>query len=216
MTSRLAGAVIFVPTRRSGRALAAEFARVLNRPAVLLPKIVPLGGLEEIETGLSFHDSAFDAVSFAGLPDAVDETGRRLVLTRLILEWARQLRHAIISIDSKGKRRVAEDQPLLVAASPAQAWQLSADLAALIDDMIIEGVEWDALTHLAPENFDDYWRITLEFLKIAAVGWREHLAQIGRIDAAERQTRLADLEIARLSAAVSPHPVIAIGSTGAR
>lgn len=213
--ARLAGSVIFVPTRRSARALAAEFARALNRPAVLLPKIVPLGGLEEIETGLSFQDNPFDASSFAGLPEAVDETGRRLVLTRLILEWARQLRHAIVSIDSKGKRAVAENEPLLVAASPAQAWQLSADLAALIDDLIIEGVEWDALTNLAPENFDHYWRITLEFLKIATVGWREHLARHEMIDAAERQKRLAEMEMARLSAGASTHPVIAIGSTGA-
>ncbi len=210
----LAGATIFVPTRRSARALAEEFARALNRSVVLLPKIVPLGRLEDIETSLAFDEVAAGDFS-ENLPDAVGDVERRLVLTRLVLEWARRLRGAIVSIDASGKARLVENESLLVATSPAQAWQLSGDLAALIDDMTIEGVPWEALSKLAPEAFDDYWRITLEFLKIAIGMWPGHLAARGLVDAAERQKRLVDMEIARLEASGDARPVVAIGSTGA-
>ncbi|MDB5640892.1 MAG: double-strand break repair protein AddB, partial [Hyphomicrobiales bacterium] len=43
-----AAATIYVPTRRAARALSSELIRRLPGPAVLLPKIVPLGHLESI------------------------------------------------------------------------------------------------------------------------------------------------------------------------
>ncbi len=42
----LVDATIYVPTRRAARALIDEFARALGRPATLLPRILPLGGLD--------------------------------------------------------------------------------------------------------------------------------------------------------------------------
>ncbi len=211
----LSAATIFVPTRRSARALADEFARAAKQSVVLLPRIVPLGHLEDIEAGLAFHDSGFGDAPLSGLPEAVSDVERRLVLTRMIIEWARALRYAIVSIDASGKREFVDGESLLVATSPAQAWNLSGDLASLIDDMTIEGVEWSALAGLAPENYDQYWRITLEFLKIATASWPAHLNERGLIDRAGRQMRLVASEIERLSAMTQGHPVIAIGSTGA-
>ena len=211
----LAAATIFVPTRRSAAALAREFARASNQPVVLLPRIVPLGRLEDIETSLAFHDSAFGDFLVADIPDAVSDTERRLALANLVQQWAQALRMAIVSIDADGARKHVDNEPLLVAASPAQAWLLSGDLTGLIDDMIIEGVEWSALEKLVPDDYDAYWRITLEFLKIAAEHWPAHLKERGFVDAAERQQRLVDAEIARLAASPLAAPVIAIGSTGA-
>ena len=46
----LARISIFTPTRRAARALAVEFALKLDRPAALLPRILPLGALDEIES----------------------------------------------------------------------------------------------------------------------------------------------------------------------
>ncbi|MFY9658137.1 MAG: hypothetical protein WAK01_16420, partial [Methylocystis sp.] len=43
----LARISIFTPTRRAARALAVEFAQKLDRPAALLPRILPLGALDE-------------------------------------------------------------------------------------------------------------------------------------------------------------------------
>ena len=45
----LARMTIYVPTQRAARALAAEFARAIEAPAALLPRILPLGSLEEQE-----------------------------------------------------------------------------------------------------------------------------------------------------------------------
>ena len=75
------------------------------------------------------------------------------------------MKQAIVSIDADGHVRHASET-LLVAAHPADAWRLSGELAALIDEMIIENVEWRGLETLGGE-FDDYWRITLQFLDIA-------------------------------------------------
>ena len=57
----LAEATIYVPTRRAARALAGEFSRAINRSSVLLPRILPLGALEETETSLLFDEGALDA-----------------------------------------------------------------------------------------------------------------------------------------------------------
>ena len=49
----MADATIYVPTRRAARALADELARAIGRPSMLLPRILPLGALEETEASLS-------------------------------------------------------------------------------------------------------------------------------------------------------------------
>ena len=53
----------------------------------------------------------------------------------------------------------------LVAATPADAWHLSGELASLIDELIIEDVAWEKLDPLVLPEFDPYWRITLDFLE---------------------------------------------------
>ncbi|MGH6800685.1 MAG: hypothetical protein ACRECZ_04580, partial [Methylocella sp.] len=50
----IAEATIYVSTRRAARALADEFSRAINRSSVLLPRILPLGALEETEASLLF------------------------------------------------------------------------------------------------------------------------------------------------------------------
>ena len=50
----MARATIYVPTQRAARALAAEFAQALDRRATLLPRILPLGALEERENAALF------------------------------------------------------------------------------------------------------------------------------------------------------------------
>ena len=201
---QLAAATIYVPTRRAARALAAEFARLSEAPVTLLPNIVPLGQLDAIETGLMF-DEAGDWARLGDLPEAVGEMQRRLDLVSLILAWAERLQGAAVA--------QGESAPLIVPA-PAHAWRLASDLADLMDEMTIEGVPWDRLEKLAPEEFDPYWALTLRFLRIATTAWPAHLAEIGRLDRAERQVRLVDAEIARIAAQGQADPVVAIGSTG--
>jgi ATP-dependent helicase/nuclease subunit B len=89
----LSSATIYVPTRRAARALREELIARLAGPALLLPKIVPLGSLEAIETGLIF-DMELD-MPVEGVPDAMTPIERRLILMQLVHRWAMQLGTAI-------------------------------------------------------------------------------------------------------------------------
>lgn len=208
----IADAVIYVPTRRAGRALAQELTKALGTPTALLPRILPLGELEDGETESLFAGPEDDALS-PDAPPAIGAVARRMLLARLILQWARGVRGAIIRVGDDGALETDPAEPLLVGASPANAWVLSRDLAALIDEMIIEDVAWSRLDALPLEDHDRYWGVTLRFLDIAMRAWPDLLAERGLIDAAARQKLLIEAQSARIAAG-GDAPVIAIGSTG--
>ncbi|MGB6177287.1 MAG: double-strand break repair protein AddB [Methylocella sp.] len=210
----MAEATIYVPTRRAARALADEFSRAINRSSVLLPRILPLGALEETETGLLFDEGALDRTHEPGFPEATGEIARRMQLGGLILTWARALSHAIVSVDPNGKYEFDTHESFLVAATPADAWHLSGELANLIDELIIEDVAWKRLDPLVLPEFDPYWRITLAFLDIAIEQWPRSLAERNLVDKARRQVALIEAQSRRLEDGTLSGPVIAIGSTG--
>jgi ATP-dependent helicase/nuclease subunit B len=101
----------------------------------------------------------------------------------------------------------------LVVGGPASTLALAGDLARLMDDMVTRGVDWSALDGLVPDQLDHYWQHSLQFLQIARKAWPDHLAEIGKIEPAQRRDLLIEAEAARLT---SRHdgPVIAAGSTG--
>ncbi|WP_442756594.1 double-strand break repair protein AddB [Methylocystis sp. JAN1] len=211
----LARATIYVPTQRAGRALAAQFARAFDKGAIFLPRIQPLGGLDEHETSAVFGEFGGD-FDDAARPQ-IQELERRLLLAQLVAKWSEAITSAIVSADDDGQFVYDESEPFLVAASPAGAYALAADLGALIDEFIIEGVDADAIGRAIDDSaFDQYWSITTAFLRIALEQWPEILGEIGLVDASMRQKRLIEAQIARLSSATDHAPVIAIGSTGAQ
>ncbi len=129
-----------------------------------------------------------------------------MTLARLTRAWGEALRGAICRVEPDGRKVFDESEPPLVAASPAQAFALAGDLAALIDDMIIEGVDPERLDDLVTDNFDPYWRITLDFLKIAFAQWPAWLDERGLIDRARRGALLVDNEIAALALRIAARP----------
>jgi ATP-dependent helicase/nuclease subunit B len=207
----LARATIYVPTQRAARELSHALVAAAGGASLILPRIAPLGAFEAIQDGFLF-DEPGDLIVEA--PDAVSELARRMALARLTRAWGQALRGAISHTDGDGQLLFHANEAPLVAASPAQAFALAGDLGALIDDMIIEGVPWERLTTLAPDNFDRYWRITLDFLRIAIAQWPAWLAERGLIDQAARGALLVEREIARLAAGAMKGPVIIAGSTG--
>ena len=80
--------------------------------------------------------------------------------------------------------------------------------------MIIEGVAWERLDDLVADAFDPYWRITLDFLKIAVSAWPQWLAEHDLVDRATRAAQAVEKEIEALSAGVPRGPTIIAGSTG--
>ena len=51
--------------------------------------------------------------------------------------------------------------------------------------MHVEGVAWEKLKSLAPESFDRYWMITIDFLKIASEAWPDITAEKNVVDASD-------------------------------
>src|SRR5579863_3581840 len=208
-----ADATIYVPTQRAARALASEFARALGRTSTLLPRILPLGGLEAAETELLFAGAGFDLEN-AARPQAAPDLWRRMQLARLVQIWAKTVRGAIISVDRQGEIQTDENEPCLVGTSTPDAWHLAGELAGLIDELIIEDVAWQKLDPLVLPEFDLYWRVTLDFLNIAIAQWPAILAANNFVDAARRQVMLTAAQIEQVGAGRARGPLIAIGSTG--
>ena len=209
----LADATIYVPTQRAAQALAKALLSASGGRSLLLPRIAPLGAFEPDETATIF-DPEGEELPRAALPPAVGALTRRHALATLTRAWGKALKGAIRQADADGRLIVDPAEPALVAATPAQAYALAGDLAALIDDMIIEGAPWSKLETLAPDLYDPYWRITLDFLKIAFAHWPEWLAERGLIDRAKRIALLIEDEIKALEGA-RRGPTIIAGSTGA-
>jgi ATP-dependent helicase/nuclease subunit B len=210
----LADATIYVPTQRAAQALAKALLSASGARSLLLPRIAPLGAFEPDETA-GFFEAEPEEAPRPALPAAVGALTRRHALACLTRAWGRALRGAIREVDADGRIVVDPSEPALVAATPAQAYALAGDLAALIDDMIIEGAPWTKLETLAPDLYDSYWRITLDFLKIAFAHWPEWLAERGLIDRAKRVALLIENEIKAVEGGAGRGPTIIAGSTGA-
>lgn len=194
----LAQATLYLPTRRACALAREVFLETLGGDAAILPRIVPLGRIDEDEINLAQFAGA-DAIDLE-LPDTLAEFQRKITLTELILNWAK----------SEGMR--AGGGATLVANSPAAAFRLAGDLAHLMDDMATRQVQWDKFDGLVPDDLDEYWQKMLAFLKIARDAWPNFLAENNLLEPAVRQNRLIAAEAERLRQ--SGVPVIAAGSTG--
>jgi ATP-dependent helicase/nuclease subunit B len=195
-------AIIYVPTRRAARALAHAFATALRPEAVLLPRIIPLGDPADLDTRMIL---SADGLTTGEAPPAIPDVERRLLLTQLIEAWrnSRDLR----TLD-------AADDDFRIGGSFADSFGLAGDLASLIDEFAVEGIDWRRVDGLAPEQFDTYWQLTREFLAIAGTAWPAALVERGVVDPAERMNMLLRAEAKRLTEQPPEHPVIAAGSTG--
>ena len=193
---RLTEATFYLPTRRAGRLVREIFLEELGTLAVLLPRIVALGDIDEDELAFAGEDDSHGGAATLEFPPRLGELERRLTLARLVAAWAK----------SPGSAP-------LVVGGPASTLALAGDLARLMDDMVTRGVGWKALDGLVPDALDQYWQLTLQFLKIAREAWPGYLAEIGMIEPAARRDLLIDAEAKRL-AAHHAGPVIAAGSTG--
>ena len=128
------------------------------------------------------------------IPPAIPELRRRLLLTRLVLDW--------------GGRRGRD--PLL----PGQAAALAATLARLLDTVATEGASFAGLADLAPADLAEHWQIVRSFLDILPQAWPGILAAEGAVDPAERRNRLLAQQAAQWRRSPPRDPVIAAGLTG--
>ncbi len=145
----LAGATLYLPTRRACRLARDLFLEVIGKGAAILPRIVAIGDIDEDEIAFAQIGAGALAGDALELPPALGGLERRLLLTRLVLKWAER-----IAPDREGEAP-------LVANNPASALALADDLARLMDDMTTRGVPWERLDGLVPQTLDRYWQLTL-------------------------------------------------------
>jgi ATP-dependent helicase/nuclease subunit B len=199
----LAAATLYLPTRRSARAIRTVFLDRLGGEGALLPRLRALGEVDEDE-------AAFDAGTLDPLPDPVSPIDRQIGLTRLILGWSGRLKRALLPIEG-------EEEALMIPSSPGDAAGLARELARFIDGMQGDRVPAEAIGRLKAEHeglYDRYWDLTVTFLAIATEAWPRHLLEIGRIDPVERRNRLLEAEAERIALGRSAGPVIVAGATG--
>src|SRR5258706_15341517 len=114
----LAGATLYLPTRRACRLARDVFLDVLGSEAAILPRIVPLGDIDEDEIAFAEATSGALAEQALELPPALGGLQRRLLLTQLVVKWASRL-------DPAG-----DDAPLITHSPPA-ALALARELSRL-------------------------------------------------------------------------------------
>lgn len=185
--------LVLLPTRRAGRAVRDAFLRRSGGRALLLPRLQPLGDVDEDEMLLTGRgEEPLLPAAFAATP-AISEVRRRLMLAEMILR----------------KERAAGAE---MRADQA-AW-LAAELARLLDQVQTEGLSFDALKDLVDENLAVHWQQTLRFLEIVTAAWPQILDEKGLADPALRRSQLLEAQAAQWRAAPPDFPVIAAGSTG--
>jgi len=194
--AQLPDLTILLPTRRAVR----EFERILfevnGRKALLLPRIKPIGDIDEdelLETGRTGGDTE-------PLPTAVSPIGRELMMTGLIDEWARH---------SPQSRLAAE-----INASPQRAHAMALSLCELVDSLETEEIALDGLTTLYGVEAAEHREAILDLLSLVRVRLPALMMEKGFIGPKAHRSLLIRQEARRLAQFDQGKPVIAAGSTG--
>ncbi|MFQ5971479.1 MAG: double-strand break repair protein AddB, partial [Alphaproteobacteria bacterium] len=188
----LSRVVVLLPTRRACRAFRDACLRLTDGRPLLLPRLLPIGDIDEDELGLGELTVLGPELE---APPAIPELRRRLLLTRLIRA-----------------QQAADKGPGHIPAE--QAVRLAERLARLLDQVQAERLSFDRLTDLVPEEYARHWQLTLEFLGILTSHWPAILAEEDCIDPAERRNRVAQLRAEAWRSRPPDYPVVAAGSTG--
>jgi len=177
----LTRALVLLPNRRACRALREAFLALTDGKPLLLPRIQPIGEMDE-ETLFTqtFHD----------IPPAIAPLRRELLLTRMVIGF--------------GKKQYNVEQ----------AAELARQLARFIDDAAREGISFDQLATLVPEELAAHWQETLDFLTLISRHWPDIIAGEGALDPAQHRNLILRATADAWRSNPPPYPIIAAGSTG--
>ncbi len=185
--------LVLLPTRRAVRSLREAFLRQSGGKPLLLPRILPLGDLDEEELFIMGWEEpgiqASGKIEF-DIPDAISSVRRQLMLTRRIM--------------------LLESQQLSID----QAARLAGELGRLLDQVHIEQIDFTELRNLVPDEYAQHWQVTLKFLEVITKYWPSILEEKGLIDIAERRNLVMKAQLSHWNRNPPQSPIIAAGSTG--
>ena len=188
---------ILLPTRRATRALMQAFIDEGKGSALLLPRIHPLGDVDEDELALT---GFFPGLGEETLPDAISGLERQFVLFDLIHNW----------VNENSGNPLAQ----MLVGSAVHAFDLARSLATLVDSFETNNVELKNIDDLFDGEFAEHRRQLLEFLAIVQKRLPEKMAEMQKIGPGERRNRLMRAHTGFLAEGKAFGPVIAAGSTG--
>ncbi|HEY6916207.1 MAG TPA: double-strand break repair protein AddB [Allosphingosinicella sp.] len=181
----LSRGAILLPNNRAVRAVSDAFVR-RSEGGLLLPRLVPIGD-PDIEERIG---GALEPMDGEPVPPAVSPMTRRMILASLVE------RH-VPGSDAAGALRLADD------------------LARTLDQLHVEEVDPARLRDVAADlpDLSAHWQLSLDRLRLILEAWPRRLAEMGRIDLADRRNRLLHRVAARWRAAPPPGFVVAAGIT---
>lgn len=163
----LSDVLLLLPNRRAVTSMAEAFVKAQGNNPTLLPKMIPIGDVEEDELFLSGIDSDQELLT---LPAAIEKNERLLLFTKIIM--------------AKPSDFGLEKMPL------SQACFLAQELSSLIDLVNNEDLSFDNLQNLVPAEYSAHWQETLKFLEIITRFWPEILKERNLIDPSARRNLL--------------------------
>lgn len=174
----LSDVIFLLPNRRACKTLAEAFVRHQGLIPMLLPKMLPIGDVEEDElflTGFDFKE-ALDKLN-----PAIEKNERLLLFIRIIM--SRPIEFGIEKLSAN------------------QACFLAQELANLIDTVNNENLDFNNLQNLVPDEYSAHWQETLKFLEIITQYWPEILKERNMVDSSFRRNQLllAQSEIWKLN-----------------
>ncbi len=189
----LARVTVLLPTRRACRSLREAFLRATDGKPMLLPRMLPMGDVDEDELVLgrgAFVDIGADSLS---LPPAISTMSRHCLLARTIGAVADPATGETPSID--------------------QALGMAEALAALLDQVQAEGLSFDRLEEIGLD-LPEHWQRVMAVLNTITEIWPTLLQATGQMDPMARRVRLMTAQTEQWRQVPPPGPVIAAGSTG--
>ncbi len=185
----LSDVLLFVPNRRSARALAGRIFADLGGQAFLPPDIRPLGDAGDNDPALLGELASVD------VRPPMPAGARHGALARLVRAWH-------------------ESQGDTITARSAVA--IARDLMRLLDQAALAGqVDWDKLaTVLEGSDLARHWQVSVDFLSILSKAWPDVLEENGFSDTTEQDRLAAEAMCARWTRSPPETPVFVVGSTG--
>ena len=183
---------ILLPTRRAVKQLGLTLLRASGQRAILLPRIRPIGDLDE--------DQAYDQGGGAGLPAAISPIGQFFTILSLLDQWARE--NPLITLAQE------------ITHSHSQAMALATSLIKLVDQIETEEVNFSKIGEAYEADLSEHRNAILSLLSIIKNELPKRLHDENLLGPSDRRNRVIRWQAKHIAQGEQLGPIIAAGSTG--